>query len=223
MIRRTLGLVLIVVGMVGGTPSAGGWAVVSVDTLPHVFEAGVPFALTFSVRQHGVQLVGGLSPTVEAVSGSTVLRSTATGTSESGRYQARLELPQAGDWTITIDSGFGANSRLKLLPIAAVRPPANAAAVAPSPELGRRLFVAKGCVTCHQNSAGSGNMSIGIGPALIPQKYQAAFLARILADPAGTLPHRDGQPAQMPNLGLRPAEIDSLVAFINAPNVTASR
>jgi mono/diheme cytochrome c family protein len=151
------------------------------------------------------------------------VRVASTAAAEAGRYEARLQVPHAGDWVVTIDSGFGVNSRLALLPIAAVASKQDGAAVLAGSELGRRLFVAKGCVTCHQNSAGSGNTSIGIGPALVPQKYQAGFLARILADPAGVLPRRDGQPAQMPNLGLQPQEIDSLVAFINTPAVTASR
>ncbi|MGH9308658.1 MAG: hypothetical protein ACRD1U_04745 [Vicinamibacterales bacterium] len=53
--------------------------------------------------------------------------------------------------------------------------------------------------------------------------YQAEFLARILADPAGTLPPPREAMVRMPNLDLRPGEIASLVAFINGQAVTAAR
>jgi mono/diheme cytochrome c family protein len=157
------------------------------------------------------------------VLGREVVRSTATPGEGLGRYEARLDLPRTGEWVVTIDSGFGANSRLTLLPIAAVpRGGASARAHVGLAERGRQLFVAKGCVTCHDNALGSSNATIGIGPALVPQKYPPAFLASILASPETALPARaDG--LRMPNLSLQPKEIDSLVAFINATTVTASR
>ena len=47
----------------------GGWATVTVENLPDSIVAGQPTNLTFSVRQHGEDLLGGLKPTVTGVSG----------------------------------------------------------------------------------------------------------------------------------------------------------
>src|SRR4030095_10880742 len=113
-----------------------------------------------------------------------------------------LTVPRAGYWVITVNSGFG-QSRLTLLPTEAVAADAQSAPNMPAAERGKRLFLAKGCVTCHQNTLATPNDSTGIGPLLIPQKYQADFLARILADPSGTLPQRGQVGATMPNLNLQ--------------------
>jgi mono/diheme cytochrome c family protein len=200
---------------------AGGWAVVTLDTLPDSLVVGKPTALGFVVRQHGMTPVGGLRPVVEAVLGGDRVTAAAEPGDRPGHYLATLTVPRAGDWVITVNSGFG-QSRLTLLPTRAVAA-AQGAPDLPAAERGRRLFLAKGCVTCHQNTLATANDSTGIGPLLIPQKYQAVFLARILADPSGTLPPRGQVGATMPNLDLQPQEIAALVAFINTGTVTASR
>jgi mono/diheme cytochrome c family protein len=200
---------------------AGGWAVVTLDALPDSLVVGKPTALGFVVRQHGMTPLGGLRPVVEAVLGSDRVTAAAEPGDRPGHYLAKLTVPRAGDWVITVNSGFG-QSRLTLLPIKAVAA-AQSTPNLPAAERGRRLFLAKGCVTCHQNTLATANDSTGIGPRLIPQKYQADFLARMLADPSGTLPPRGQAAATMPNLDLQPQEIAALVAFINTGTVTASR
>jgi mono/diheme cytochrome c family protein len=130
-----------------------------------------------------------------------------------------LTLPSPGDWSVTIHSGF-MTSKLTLLPVSVVAAGIQAAAQ-PALERGRRLFVAKGCVTCHAQEQAMSEPALNVGPALIPQKYQDSFLARVLADP-GTLPARPtGE--RMPNLNLQPQEISALVAFINHAPTRSSR
>lgn len=82
-------------------------------------------------------------------------------------------------------------------------------------DLGRQLFVAKGCITCHYNSkvtSSSDYLTIDIG-ALNLSKFSATpeVLRLRLKDP--TLVKSD---TKMPNLNLSDAEIEALIAFINS-------
>jgi hypothetical protein len=207
------------VTLMTATIGAGGWAVVTIDELPARIDAGRPLALAYTVRQHGRTLLGGLKPSIEAKSGTLNVSGQAGAAQTPGHYTASIVLPQAGTWVVTIDSGFG---RLTLLPVTVVGPGAPAPALARA-DLGRHLFVAKGCVTCHQNDVvGSSNPSLRIGPLLAPDKYQDAYLARILANPGEMLPPRL-EFAQMPDLKLQPGEISALVAFINSGNRAQTR
>lgn len=191
----------------------GGWATVTVDDLPDFVKAGKPLTLSFMVRQHGVSPMKGLHPTLEARTGGTTARAEAEPAKEAGRYVAVIALRQPGDWTITINSGWG-NSKLTLLPITAISAGGSTPAAPAEHERGRRLFVAKGCVGCHTRDEGDLQGGETIGPGLTGKRWQAEFLGRFLADPAANAT-RSGT-FRMPNLGLRQVEIASLVAFLNA-------
>ena len=217
MIRRTLPGAALVVLVLAAVPQAGGWGVITVRSLPDSVEAGKPLSLAFTVSPHGTDRARGLRGSVEAVAGSQRVSAAFTEPAEPGLYQASIVLPRAADWVITINAGY----RLTLLPVTAVEPGAAVPALTAS-ERGRRLFVAKGCVTCHQNSLATGNQSVGVGPALIAGKYQAEFLARMLTDPAANIPPRAESPVRMPNLQLDQREISSLVAFINTTAATTA-
>jgi mono/diheme cytochrome c family protein len=194
--------------------AAGGWASITVDDLPDYVVARRPVTLTFTIRQHGVRPLTGLSPTVEARMGNLTATAAATPLGEpgGGRYSAALTVADTGEWTITINSGFG-NSRARLAPIRAIA--AGAAALGPlaDAERGRRLFLAKGCATCHAYKGLSEN-SIAVGPELTEMRLAPEFLTRFLADPAAVIPPKPNGYG-MPNLGLKPAEIAALVAFLN--------
>jgi len=189
----------------------GGWAVVTVEDLPDQVVVGQPVTLTFAVRQHGRTLMSGLNARVEAKAGGQTVRTAATAAG-TGRYVATLTLPRAGPWTITFFSAFGP-SNLTLIPVPAV----NAGRTAPelaAGDRGQRLFVAKGCLTCHLHDAVAASGVVKVGPDLSGRRFAADYLQRFLADPSiATTCGPNG--AEMPNLNLAPREIAALAAFIN--------
>lgn len=79
---------------------------------------------------------------------------------------------------------------------------------------GQALFRAKGCVTCHAHAAAPPGPGIGvhIGPDLTGYRGSPEFLRRWLKDPPAVNPR-----TQMPNLGLRDDEIETLIAFLLQP------
>lgn len=82
-------------------------------------------------------------------------------------------------------------------------------------ELGRQLFIVKGCVTCHVHNEIRGYDTFGFGeetPHLTNFTASPEYLRMWLKDPKSVKPA-----AQMPELGLSEAEIEALIAFINAP------
>jgi mono/diheme cytochrome c family protein len=198
----------------------GGWAVVSVENPPDYLVAGKPTELTFTVRQHAVTLLSDLTPSIEAKAGRQRVKGMTWRLKQAGGYGARVTVPTAGAWQITINSGFG-RSRLTLVPVQAI----DAAARTPAPlqdsERGRRLFAAKGCVTCHVHGGVdiAGDMK-DFGPDLTDRRFPAEYLAAFLADPS-IKPPTNGKP-RMPNFALKQPEIASLVAFINSERKLSS-
>ena len=82
-------------------------------------------------------------------------------------------------------------------------------------ELGRQLFLAKGCITCHYNSRAASRtdyLTIETGaPDLSNYSSAPEILAIRLKDPAAAK-----SDTQMPNLELKETEIEALIAFINS-------
>ena len=192
----------------------GGWASITLDHLPEYAVAGKPLTLSFVVRQHGVTPLKGLKPTIEARAGGVNARAAASAGKSDGQYVVSLELPEPGDWTLTIHSGFGP-SKLTLLPLRTVAADAAPPAAAAEPERGRQLFVAKGCVGCHVRAEAALAEGGEFGPSLTGKRYAADYLKRFLADPSIPDRPRSGT-FVMPNLELKPTEISALVAFLNA-------
>ncbi len=200
--------------------AAGGWAVVSVQDVPDYAVAGQPLTLTYSVRQHGEELHPDLKGSVTARSATASVSVDAKATSQRGYYGATLTLPNAGDWTLTITSGFP-KSQLKLLPIRAVAAGAPAPPAFAPEDRGRRLFVAKGCVTCHTHSDSKAETGDG-APELTDKTFAPTYLGEFLANPKIKPPaNKNGW--QMPNQQLKQAEITALVAFINSDRRVAAR
>ena len=85
----------------------------------------------------------------------------------------------------------------------------------PQVEVGRQLFIAKGCITCHVNSKVAGNseyLTIDVGaPNLSNFSASPEILFIRLKDPAAAK-----SDTQMPDLGLKEMEIEALIAFINS-------
>jgi mono/diheme cytochrome c family protein len=201
----------------------GGWAVITVDDLPEYVVAGKPVDLSFAVRQHGKDLLPGLSPKVTLKSGGTETSVNAKAAGERGHYVASVTAPRAGDWAVTIESGFR-ESRLTLLPVRAIA--ANAPAPRPLAESvrGHHLFIAKGCNTCHMRNE-IGTEGGKIGPDLTGKRYVADYVAKFLADPESSPLSRTNTSsnARMPKLDLKEREIGALVAFLNSEERVSGR
>jgi len=188
----------------------GGWAVTTVEDVPEYAVAGKPFDITYSVRQHGNSLITKLGGAVTASSGRNA-HNFATVELGEGLYRSRVTIPTAGDWDVDIATGFmSSRANLSLKVIAA-----NAPAPAPkSPyDRGQQLFTAKGCATCHTHQLTKGFNVVQVGPDLTEPKFADAYLQRFLANPAIKTDWRTSN--RMPNLGLKPAEVSALVAFLN--------
>ncbi len=187
----------------------GGWAAITVEDLPDYGVVRQPLSFTFTVRQHGVTKLSNLEPRVEArASGGATAGAAAERGKDEGQYTARLVLPEAGVWAVTIHSGFG-NSQVTLEPLQVIEPGSQAPALAVA-DRGRRLFVAKGCVTCHLHRDVSGSGVVAVGPELTSRRLAPEYLQRFLADPSMI-----GSANRMPNLNLKQAEIAALIAFLN--------
>lgn len=76
-------------------------------------------------------------------------------------------------------------------------------------------------MTCHVHGSVEGSGEVPAGPELTPKRYVPDYLAKLLADPSSVASVM--KPATMPNLGLKPAEITALVAFINSDRQVSAR
>lgn len=114
---------------------AGGWAVVTVHHVPGGVKPGEPFEISFSVRQHGIHLSGGLESSVNVKhmeSGEEINFEARNGKRE-GDYIATLLLPEAGDWRwsiLTFEQEFP-QPVLQVQPVDAVQPPSRSLQVLP--------------------------------------------------------------------------------------------
>jgi hypothetical protein len=208
------------------TAWAGGWAVVTVKDLPAYVIAGKPVQLTFAVRSHGQRLSHGLTGFVEARSGSRLVRAKAESEAH-GSYSVTLVFPQAGEWQVTVDSGYSTNGGGMIRFPLTVVSEGGTAPVFSAEERGRRLFVAKGCMTCHVHTSAPSNHPSPVGPVLTGKRYPPDYLRRVLVDPT-FLPGAPVETSEGPwawkmsDLDLAPAEIEALMAFINGGSRAAS-
>jgi len=187
---------------------AGGWAIISVNHLPDYAVAGQPLTLTFSIRQHGKTLLSGLHPSVQATAADGLTtKATAIRTAVAGEYSAALTLPAPGEWKITIISGF--NSTTTTLPVLKVIGSGSPTPIPFSPATqGVRLFASKGCIGCHRHIEVNPEHTMDARFDLTGKRFPTDYLRKFLADP-------NIKPVEMPNLNLKPDEIEALVAFIN--------
>ena len=218
------------IGLSGFT-SLGGWAVVSVSKVPDAWIAGKPLQLSWQVRAHGHSPVHGLMPTLEARSGARRVTGRTWEFDEDGQrgYRGSIAFPASGNWQVTIHSGFG-RSRAVLLPWRVVDSVSTVRGTVEDhlarlrvgqlsePERGRRMFAAKGCVSCHvHRSVPIAGDVPDFGPDLTHRQFSADYLRLFLANPS-IKPSTNGR--RMPNLGLRDKDIAPLVAFLTAPRTT---
>jgi hypothetical protein len=236
--KLALGAGMLLLATTAAYSASGGWAVVKVAKIPDAWVAGKPLQLSWQVRQHGIHPLGpeaNLRPTLEARSGSRVVRGTVAAHTEEGwkGFRGTIVFPTTGDWQVTINSGF-LDVRAVLVPwrvVDSVRTIRGTVeehlatlgiARFSEVERGRRLFVSQGCVSCHVHRSVevTGQMST-FGPELTDQRLSADYLARFLANPS-IKPQTPGKPV-MPNLDMREKEIVPLVAFLTAERRTGTR
>jgi mono/diheme cytochrome c family protein len=209
---RSLFAVACGVLVLGGLLEAGGWAVITLMHVPETVVAGEPTRLTYAVRQHGRTLLQGLRGRIELRSAGQVLSAPAHQGVDAGYYTATIVVPRAGTWTMRIVSGFNGRGSepvtFEALPPGRATPPLGLV------ERGRRLFAAKGCITCHAHQ-GAGGDSLPVGPVLSGRAYQAGAIERLLAPREGR-PDVDGPVERftMPDLGLAPQDVQALAAFL---------
>jgi hypothetical protein len=197
---------------------------------PDFAVAGKPLNLTFTVREPREPLAN-LQPNIRATfcpspcstglaiyANVPLANARAKAGAATGEYTAVLIFPEPGDWVITIDTDLAG---------ASVPPPLKVifpGTPAPTPFLpatrGLRLFTAKGCYGCHFHEEVNGGRAYG--PDLTGKRFAPEYLKKFLADPSITpVPEMVcsrsvcGSPYPMPNLNLKDAEIEPLIAFIN--------
>jgi hypothetical protein len=210
----------------------GGWAVTTVENPPASLQSGASYRMEFTVRQHGLNMLTGLHPLVrlfDAAGGKSteaIAEVAATGTGRDGRYAATIQVPKADSVRLVIATGFGRGrqTELTLMPVPVLRFGASARAFSAA-EQGRRLFIAKGCGTCHVNGDvpewAEWNEGGKIGPELTGRRLDAQYVRQRLTDP-NSLPAIGTGNVRMPNLGLAEPEVVALVALLAGPQVTAA-
>jgi hypothetical protein len=206
---------------------AGGWDLVTVMDFPDLAVADKPLKLAFRVWVPSLEPMRGLHPVVRATpSKGRPIRVSAKAGTVAGEYTAILTLPEPGEWVIAFDTEYENAATLPPLKVIA------AGAPAPSPlslaVRGRRLFTSKGCNGCHLHP--EVNDGRDYGPDLTGRRFGIEYLRRFLADPSITRApeevcnkerSRCGSPYDMPNLNLKTAEIEALVAFLTGRDSAA--
>ena len=197
--------------------AAGGWATFTLLYLPESPRAGAAINLDFVARAHGQAPFHFTRGEAEFFfrnlqTGKTITVAVTPATHTNGLHKASVILPSAGEWEWALHPG--GYPILKLQTLTAL-PRAQDALI----ERGKALFAAKGCVTCHRNDKIGDQWTVEIGPNLTAYRNDSLPLAAWLANPSAIKPG-----TTMPALGLQPAEIDALVAFLltDAP-ATAQR
>lgn len=87
---------------------AGGWAVITLDSLPGEVRAGETLSIGFMLRQHGQTPTNSALPTLSAHNLDTGERITADArqSGETGHYLVDVVFPSEGQWQWSL-SGFG--------------------------------------------------------------------------------------------------------------------
>src|SRR5262245_54292537 len=218
-LRCVLGLVVVL--FLVTVTYAGGWSLVTVKDFPDFAVAGKSLNLTFTAWvPNPLDPLPPLHPVAHATNEKgRAVRVNARAGGAKGEYTAALTFPEPGDWVIALDTEY--ENTAILPPITVVAPGSPTPKPLPLASRGMRLFTAKGCNGCHLHPDLNGGRLYG--PDLEGQRFDPEYLRRFLADPSITpvpeeICSKDGaicgSPYAMPNLNLKKAEIEALVAFI---------
>ena len=85
---------------------AGGWVVITLDSLPEGIQAGRPVEISFMVRQHGKDPTHDVSPILTATNNATgeEIRIAAEKALETGRFVVTANFPNTGTWEWSISA-----------------------------------------------------------------------------------------------------------------------
>jgi hypothetical protein len=91
---------------VSSAASAGGWATVSLASLPVGVSSGETWNAQITVLRHGVTPTDGAAPSMTIRNGSESTTFEAEPTGKTGGYEARVVFPEPGRWMLEIDNGL---------------------------------------------------------------------------------------------------------------------
>ena len=102
------GLILLLALALAVPALAGGWAVVTLDSLPGPLTRGEPVTVGFTIRQHGQTpwIYDGVGVEATHVESGQKFAASAKAEGAPGHYVAELDLPRAGAWRWGVVSGL---------------------------------------------------------------------------------------------------------------------
>lgn len=220
----------------------GGWAILTVHELPESVVVGEATTLTFSLRQHGEELLAGRAPVVHLRTGGLLgerQRVAAERTRQPGVYRATFTPSDGEELHLRVDTDFNGWD-VELLPIAVrsgrgavvtnVAGPARGSrpvVAASGPDRGRALFVAKGCIGCHVKADDPmlrDYQEMRVGPELTGRSFPVDFLVQKMTDAASLRPAQPrfgARQAVMPQLEVSEAEARAIASYLNARSVAS--
>lgn len=210
--------------LTAAAPPLGGWAVTTVHDLPTHLVVGQQTTVTFSVRQHGQNLISGLEPVLIVRSAdagffSRGTRIDARSTARAGIYTAAYTPSEVGDVVLTIDNGWPQKLELRPMPVlaAGATPPRAVGA-----DRGRALFVAAGCNTCHVKADDAVLLDaedvIAVGPAFTGRTWPVDLIVRKVTDPNSVAAPASGA-SRMPRLEVSAENAALIAAYLNTRQV----
>ena len=107
MIRKFIILAGLIAFLFAATPAlAGGWVLITLDSLPEGIHAGEPVEISFMVRQHGQTPTHNVSPILVATNTITGerIRVEAEKARETGRFIVTVDFPSTGVWEWSISA-----------------------------------------------------------------------------------------------------------------------
>ncbi len=101
-----LSILLLALAAMAAPAFAGGWSVVTLDSLPNPIVAGEPFTIGFVVRQHGRTPMAELEPVIQLHQADAPETFVVLAEPEgaAGHYAATITFPGGGDWNWSINA-----------------------------------------------------------------------------------------------------------------------
>ena len=181
-----VGLLLMIISLVFVAPTvqAGGWAAVTLDSLPVAPRAGEEIRIGFTIRQHGVTPINTARPYLEAENEATgeSLRVAARQEGAVGHFIVDVTFPSAGSWrwAINLESFGGFPDYFEAL---TVLPPAANSSTTPLWPGGLILIILGGLAFAMQRGAIEKKAALAIGAASV-----IVLVGGLLIWPTFTLP-----------------------------------